>query len=41
MDTAFQFIINNGGIDTEDDYKYTAADGQCNTEKVYVVHMYE
>ena len=23
MDFAFEFIINNGGIDTEDDYPYT------------------
>ncbi|XP_031494570.1 cysteine proteinase RD21A-like [Nymphaea colorata] len=29
MDYAFQFIINNGGIDTEDDYPYKARDGSC------------
>ena len=34
MDYAFQFIIKNGGIDTEEDYPYTATDGQCDTAKV-------
>ncbi|KAH9329618.1 hypothetical protein KI387_001726, partial [Taxus chinensis] len=29
MDYAFQFIIENGGINTEADYPYTEADGQC------------
>ncbi|KAJ4835113.1 hypothetical protein Tsubulata_020167, partial [Turnera subulata] len=29
MDHAFEFIINNGGIDTEDDYPYKAADSTC------------
>ncbi|XP_057862007.2 thiol protease SEN102 [Cryptomeria japonica] len=29
MDYAFQFIIENGGINTEGDYPYTAEDGQC------------
>ncbi|GFS29381.1 granulin repeat cysteine protease family protein [Actinidia rufa] len=29
MNDAFQFIINNGGINTEDNYPYTAQDGQC------------
>ena len=29
MDFAFGFIMENGGIDTEDDYPYTAADGVC------------
>ncbi|RWW73651.1 hypothetical protein BHE74_00018465 [Ensete ventricosum] len=32
MDYAFEFIINNKGIDTEDDYPYRARDGICRTE---------
>ncbi|KAL3699100.1 hypothetical protein R1sor_017122 [Riccia sorocarpa] len=34
MDTAFQFINNNGGIDTEDDYPYKAQDGKCLKDKL-------
>ncbi|KAL3678277.1 hypothetical protein R1sor_021233 [Riccia sorocarpa] len=34
MDYAFQFIINNGGIDTEDDYPYKAQDGKCLKDKL-------
>ncbi|XP_057949704.1 zingipain-2-like [Malania oleifera] len=29
MDYAFEFIIGNGGINTEQNYPYTAADGSC------------
>ncbi|KAJ4773379.1 hypothetical protein LUZ62_057636 [Rhynchospora pubera] len=29
MDDAFDFIIKNGGIDTEKDYPYLARDGKC------------
>ncbi|KAF5185465.1 Cysteine proteinase [Thalictrum thalictroides] len=29
MDYAFEFIMKNGGIDTEDDYPYKGVDGKC------------
>ncbi|PKU60225.1 senescence-specific cysteine protease SAG39-like [Dendrobium catenatum] len=31
VDAAFQFIIDNGGITTEINYPYNAADGSCNS----------
>lgn len=33
MDNAFDFIIQNGGIDTESDYPYKAMDGVCDATK--------
>jgi cathepsin L len=33
MDQAFDYIIANKGIDTEDSYKYTARDGNCKFNK--------
>lgn len=48
MDDAFEWVINNGGIDSESDYPYTSLDGTCNTTKVlllplncpHLVHLY-
>ncbi|KAL9236840.1 hypothetical protein vseg_011464 [Gypsophila vaccaria] len=33
MDYAFEWVINNGGIDTEADYPYKGIDGICNSNK--------
>ncbi|XP_019234964.1 PREDICTED: oryzain beta chain-like [Nicotiana attenuata] len=33
MDYAFEWVINNGGIDSASDYPYTASQGTCNITK--------
>jgi len=33
LDLAFQFVIDNKGIDEEDDYTYAAAQNQCDTNR--------
>jgi C1A family cysteine protease len=39
MDDAFAFIIKNGGIATEEDYPYKAADGTCNQTRSKAVSI--
>ena len=34
MDSGFSWVISNGGLDTEADYPYQAADGECNPKKL-------
>ncbi|CAO2151973.1 unnamed protein product [Urochloa humidicola] len=42
MDNAFQYMINNGGITTEDAYPYTAAQGMCqSTQPMVTISGYQ
>lgn len=34
MDYVYQFVVQNKGIDSEEDYPYKAAEGSCNKNKV-------
>lgn len=35
MDYAYQFVIDNHGIDTEEDYPYQGRERSCNKKKVF------
>lgn len=37
MDDAFEFIIRNGGIDSEEDYPYSGRNGKCDSYRVCVL----
>jgi C1A family cysteine protease len=39
MDFAFQFIIDNGGLDTEEDYPYKGYNERCDVDKVCAAHL--
>ncbi|KAK4428888.1 Cysteine proteinase RD21A [Sesamum alatum] len=41
MDYAFQFIINNGGIATKEEYPYTGRDGRCDRYSTLSIDGYE
>lgn len=40
MDYAFEFIIKNKGIDSEQDYPYTGRDGRCDQNRVRPTSSY-
>lgn len=43
MDTAYRWIIKNGGIDSEADYPYTSSngrDGKCDKTKVLTLILH-
>lgn len=37
MDYAFEWVVSNGGIDSEANYSYTGTDGACNIQKVFQI----
>lgn len=41
MDYAYKFVVNNNGIDTENDYPFLGRSGSCNRNKVlYNIYVY-
>lgn len=40
MDYAYQFVIDNKGIDTEDDYPYQSRETKCNKNKVNIFVLF-
>lgn len=41
MDYAFEWVVSNGGIDSESNYPYIGTDGACNIQKVFQILNYE
>jgi hypothetical protein len=39
MQKAFQFVIDNGGIDTEADYPFIGTNGTCDAIRVGTTHL--
>jgi cathepsin L len=37
MENAFQYVVDNGGIDSESDYPFLGTDGTCDANKVGTV----
>lgn len=37
MNLAFEFIVKNGGIDSDKDYPYIGMDGICNNTRVCII----
>lgn len=39
MDYAYEFVMDNHGIDTEEDYPYQGRERSCNREKVMILRL--
>lgn len=40
MDYAFEFIISNGGMDSDSDYPYRGVDSKCDFARVSTLHYF-